>query len=80
MARALTLTKSVDCMERLGKGEYLVLVDGKVQSFSHWDDLPEKGDIVKFLPEIPPGPHTEEQHRQIDELPAIFAGFLRRMG
>lgn len=64
---------------RLGKGEYQVLVGGELLSFSHWNDLPEKGDIVKFLPEIPPGPHTEEEHRQIDELPAIFAGFLRRM-
>ena len=34
--------------------------------FENYEDLPEKFDhVIKFLPEIPDGPHSEEQHEEI---------------
>lgn len=63
----------------MGEGEYVVLIDGEAHRFSHWDDIPESFDnLVKFLPEIPPGPHTEDQHKAIEQLPAIFMRFFQR--
>ena len=48
----------------IGQGRYQwVDLEGKLQSGTHWDDLPEKMDrIIEFNPEIPDEPHTEEQH------------------
>ncbi len=63
----------------MGSGEFIVLVDGRLDRFSHWDGIPAVVDaIVKFLPDIPPGPHTAEQHDAIELLPKIFAEFMKR--
>lgn len=63
----------------LGKGAYVVLVDGELMEFGHWDEIPAEVDaIIKFLPDIPPGPHTHEQHEQLDRLTEIFHSFMQR--
>lgn len=47
--------------------EFVILVDGKLQTYTNYDDIPEVFDnVIKFMPEVPPGPHTEEQHEEID--------------
>jgi len=63
----------------LGRGAYIVLVDGELRHLDHWDQIPAEVDaIIKFLPDIPPGPHTHEQHEQIDRLTEIFQSFMQR--
>ena len=63
----------------MGEGEYTVLDGGELLHFTHWDDLPAEFDaIIKFLPTIPPGPHTHEQHEAIDRLPQTFREFMQR--
>ena len=40
-----------------------MILDGQVAEFDRWEDLPERFDhLVRFLPQIPPPPHTPEQH------------------
>ena len=35
--------------------------------FDHYEDIPNDFDhVIEFLPEIPPGPHTDQQHEEID--------------
>ena len=47
----------------MGEGEYIVLIDGVEHRYTHWDDIPQEFDnMIKFLPVIPEGPHTEAQH------------------
>jgi len=61
---------------RIGAGEYLIMIGGQVQRFTHLDDIPSEFEhVILFAPVIPPGPHTHEEHEAIDQLP----GELRRL-
>lgn len=63
----------------LGAGEYLVIVAGELRQFGHVDEIPDEFEhIIKFSPEIPPGPHTPEQHEEIEQLPALFQSFMEK--
>ena len=46
--------------------QFAILIDGKVQVFDNYDDIPETFEnVIRFEPEVPPEPHTEEQHEMI---------------
>jgi len=48
--------------------EFIVKKNGKLETYTNYDDIPNDFDhVIKFLPVIPPEPHTEEQHKEIDE-------------
>lgn len=50
------------------KGEFVLIVDGKLTTYKDYRDIPKVFDnVIKFLPEIPPPPHTEEQHEEIEQ-------------
>ena len=35
--------------------------------YDRYEDIPDDFDhVIEFLPEIPPGPHTDGQHEEID--------------
>jgi hypothetical protein len=47
--------------------KFTVIVNGELKAFSDYDDIPEEFEhVIEFLPEIPPGPHTQEQHDEIE--------------
>ena len=47
--------------------EFVVLRKGILETYNKYEDIPENFDhIIKFLPDIPDGPHTDEQHEEID--------------
>jgi hypothetical protein len=49
------------------KGVFVFLIDGKLETFTDYQEIPETFDhVIKFLPEIPEPPHSEDQHREID--------------
>ena len=34
--------------------------------FERYEDIPEEFDyLIEFVPEVPPGPHTEQEHEEI---------------
>lgn len=46
---------------------FVVKIGNELQEFSRYEDIPTEFDhVIEFCPEIPPGPHTEEQHDEID--------------
>jgi hypothetical protein len=46
--------------------EFVVMKDNKLFTYNRFEDIPNDFDhVIKFLPEIPPEPHTEEQHEEI---------------
>lgn len=49
------------------KGEFVFMIDGKIVTFDDYRKIPQNFQhIIKFIPEIPEPPHTEEQHEIID--------------
>ena len=47
--------------------EFVVLRKGILETYNKYEDIPENFDhIIKFLPDIPDGPHTDEQQEEID--------------
>ena len=47
--------------------EFVVLLDGKIETFQRYEDIPEKFDnLIRFVPEIPEPPHSHEQHEEMD--------------
>lgn len=55
---------------------FALIIDGEIQEFDRYEDLPEQFDrVVRFIPPAPPPPHTPEQH---DEL-ALWTGRLQAL-
>ena len=53
------------------------MISGRLCHFDRYEDIPDRFDhVIEFLPEIPPGPHTAEQH---DEIAAWVPRFERLM-
>lgn len=47
--------------------EFVVRRNGILEIYTKYEDIPEDFEhLIKFLPEIPEGPHTDEQHEEID--------------
>ena len=47
---------------------FVLLINGQLEIFHTWESIPEKFDhVIEFVPEIPDGPHTQEQHDEIEQ-------------
>jgi hypothetical protein len=47
--------------------KFVILKNGVLETYHKYEDIPEKFDnLIEFLPEIPDGPHTHEQHEEIE--------------
>ena len=47
-----------------------------IEIYDRYDDIPDDLDhVIEFLPEIPPGPHTQQQHEEID----AWLGLINRL-
>ena len=48
--------------------EFQFIVNGKLVTYNKYEDIPETFEhVIKFLQDIPPEPHTEEEHEEIQE-------------
>ena len=46
---------------------FKILIDGRTKVYQNFEDIPESFEyVITFSPEIPPEPHTEEQHEEIE--------------
>jgi hypothetical protein len=58
------------------QGRFDLIVDGVLRSYQRWEDLPLAFDhVVRFEPDIPPGPHSHDQHEEI----ALWNGRLQEL-
>jgi len=49
------------------KGEFVIREGKELITYDNYEDIPlEFDNVIKFLPDVPEGPHTEEQHREIE--------------
>jgi hypothetical protein len=59
--------------------KFVVLVGGQLQEYQKYEDIPQVIDnVIQFLPEIPEGPHTDEQHEEIHEWENRFKELMKR--
>ena len=48
--------------------KFVIMIDRKLVTFSKYEDIPEVFDhVIEFLPEIPQDPHTNDQHKEIEQ-------------
>lgn len=48
--------------------KFVVRIDQDLKEYSNYDDIPNEFDnLISFEPVIPPEPHTEEQHEEIEK-------------
>lgn len=46
--------------------EFVLKINGKLETFTKYEDIPEDFDhVIKFVPHIPDGPHTHDEHDEI---------------
>jgi hypothetical protein len=58
---------------------FVILIDGELHTFDKYEDIPEEFDnVIKFLPDVPEGPHTEHQHDEIDEWNVKFQKLMEK--
>jgi hypothetical protein len=58
-------------------GEFQILIKGELRTYTNFDDIPEKiGAIIKFVPDYPESPHSEEDHKLI----STFTDKLHELG
>lgn len=59
--------------------QFVVLNNERLETFVNFEDIPERFDnLIKFLPEIPPAPHTHEQHEEIEQWNNKLKELLKR--
>ncbi len=43
------------------------MIDSELHTYDQYEQIPDQFDhVIEFQPEIPPEPHTEKQHHEID--------------
>ncbi len=48
--------------------EFVIKDKGQLVTYTEYEAIPNEFDhVIKFLPEVPPEPHTEEQHKEIEQ-------------
>lgn len=46
---------------------FVVKIGNDLHEYTKYEDIPDRFDqVIEFCPEMPPGPHTQEQHDEID--------------
>jgi hypothetical protein len=47
--------------------KFVILLNNELVTYDKYEDIPNSFDnVISFLPEIPDGPHSHEQHEEID--------------
>ena len=60
-------------------GEFIILNRGKLETYKNFEAIPKKFDnLIKFAPDVPEPPHTQEQHEEIDSWHIKFKELLFR--
>ena len=61
------------------QGEFKILINNQIQTFVNYNDIPLKfTNLISFKPYYPPGPHTPEQHKEIEKYSFYLNALLRR--
>lgn len=52
---------------------FVIMRNEQLSEYTEYEQIPSEFDhVIEFAPEIPPGPHTDQQHEEIDQWQARF--------
>jgi hypothetical protein len=52
---------------------FVIMQDDKLYEYTKYEQIPDQFDhVIEFAPEIPPGPHTDQDHEEIDQWAVKF--------
>lgn len=61
------------------KGIFEFIINGEIKTFNNYNEIPNKFDhIIKFKPDIPDGPHSHEQHEELNKWHEKLKELLKR--
>jgi hypothetical protein len=61
------------------KGRFVVLLNGILTHYSNSDDIPMEFDsMISFEPEYPEGPHTDEEHDEMEGMNDLLQELMKR--
>ena len=52
---------------------FVIMKDDQLSEYTKYEQIPDQFDhVIEFAPEIPMGPHTDQQHEEIDQWQVKF--------
>jgi hypothetical protein len=52
---------------------FVIMQNDMLYEYTEYEQIPNKFDhVIEFAPEIPPGPHTDQDHEEIDQWQVKF--------
>ena len=52
---------------------FVIMRNSVLEVYDRYEDIPDDLDhVIEFLPEIPPDPHTPQQHEEIETWSDLF--------
>jgi len=61
------------------QGNFVILRNKKLETYNNFKAIPESfTNLIKFEPVYPPGPHTDEQHEEMEKYSDYLAELLGR--
>ena len=59
--------------------EFVVLIGDELKTYTKYEDIPDNFDnVIKFIPEVPAPPHTEEQHEEMESWNSKFQKLMEK--
>lgn len=58
---------------------FKILIDGKTRVYTKFEDIPESFEnVISFIPEMPPPPHTDEEHEEMEQWEGKLQELMKR--
>jgi hypothetical protein len=58
---------------------FTVRIGDQIHTYQRYEDIPAEFDhVIEFLPELPPPPHTDQQHREIEAWQPRFEQLMEK--
>jgi len=52
---------------------FVIMQNNKLYEYTEYEQIPNDFDhVIEFVPEVPLGPHTDQQHEEIDQWHSKF--------
>ena len=59
--------------------DFQFIVNGKLNKYTRLEDIPEEFEhVIKFVFDIPPEPHTQEEHDEIHKMEKRFYQLMEK--